>query len=108
MSDAQWSPRWPPFEVARNKLGLRRLWLAGSEKVIGREDDAGALELWIDPTRVAAVGVHSRIVRREYGAPLPTSIEETSTVLVGTVNPTSFLVLGSPSQIFWLLEIAPS
>ena len=62
MSDAaEWSPLWPPFEVARNPSGMRRLWLSGSEKIIGREDDAGALELWIDPTHVVAVGVHSRI-----------------------------------------------
>jgi hypothetical protein len=106
MSDAEWSPLWPPFEVARNQAGLRRLWLAGSEKVIGREDDAGALELWVDPTRVVAVGTHSRIKRTNYGSPVSIS-RETSTVLVGTPNPTSFLVLGSPSQVFWLLEIAP-
>jgi hypothetical protein len=106
MSDAEWSPLWPPFEVARNQAGLRRLWLAGSEKVVGREDDAGALELWVDPTRVVAVSTHTRIKRTQYGEH-GGICRETSTVLVGSVNPTSFLVLGSPSQVFVLLEIAP-
>lgn len=102
--DAQWLPQWPPFKPARQtsadgeKSAFRRLWLL---------DETGieALELWVDPATVVAVGVQKRAHLMRYGS--SDTPYETSVVYVGRLNPRSFVVLGSPSQVFSLLEIRP-
>jgi hypothetical protein len=50
--------------------------------------------------------VHSRLKRTVYGG--PDFFRETSVVYVGRLNSASFIVLGSPSQVFALLELNTS
>lgn len=114
--DAQWLREWPPFRVARlespgpgQTSAFRRLWLSpdGSSGAVGFGIDTKRLELWLDPAMVVAVGVHERIGVTQYGVAGGVA-HEISRVYIGRLNPTSFTVLGSPLQVFSLLELVPT